>query len=222
MMKAFLDPLKIYQKEKKEKWACLFCEPSEAITIEQTEHFRVIIDPFPVVPGHVMITSQAHYGCAGEIPPELQLELIALREYLRSELQGHAGPCIFYEHGRAGCCLPKNKNNLKCDHFHLHCLPLDICIQQHLKNKYKCIRITNYSEIMDLFFQFGDYLYFEESDGSMLFFPTAGAFVEPHLLRTLLCYAIGAPERSNWQAYHDPKIFVQSHAMINNIMNFAR
>lgn len=217
-MKTFLDPLKISQKE---KWACLFCKPSEAITIEQTEHFRVIIDPFPVVPGHVMITSKAHYGCAGEIPLEVQPELISLREHLRSELVVHTGSCIFYEHGRAGCCLSKSKNNLKCDHFHLHCLPLDVCIQHHLESKYKCIRLTAYSEIMALFYQFGDYLYFEEPDGSMLFFPTEGAIIEPHLLRTLICCAMEKPARSNWQAYHDPAVFTQSHEMISNIMSFS-
>lgn len=211
------DPLTMFYQEKQRKQGCLFCSPNEGITIHETNQFRVILDPFPILQGHILISSKAHYGSAGEIPGEMHAELISLKDHLKTSLEAYSGSCIFYEHGRAGCCLSTSQTDFQCEHFHLHCLPTDISIQQNLKKRFKCVPMVHYSQIMQLFFEQGDYLYFEESDGSMFFYPTEGKSVESHLLRSLICQTLGNPERSDWHLYQEQNVFLESYNLIQNI-----
>lgn len=69
--------------------------------IKNTKHFNVLADTFPVVPGHIMISSKDHYGCAEEIPEELQKELIDLKNSITMAVKAKYGNVIFYEHGRS-------------------------------------------------------------------------------------------------------------------------
>ena len=101
----------------------------------------------------------------------------------------------FYEHGRAGSCMKTNPNASKCEHFHLHCLPVDISITQKLQATFDSIKMAKYQDVMPLFLEHGSYLYFEENDGSMYFFPAEDQKVESHLLRTLSCEALGISDR---------------------------
>lgn len=211
-------PLDIFKNAIKGKPGCLFCDPIPGMAIHETDHFRVLMDTFPIIPGHLMISSKAHYGSAGEIPDEMQQELIELKHDLKEKVKGINGDYIFYEHGRAGCCMKANPNGQKCEHFHLHCLPVDVSLSKSLSQKYSCIPMESYEEIMPLFLEHGNYLYFEETSGKMCFFPAEDHKVESHLLRSLICNSLGIPNRSDWQSYEDAMVFMKSYELIANLV----
>lgn len=217
-MKTKLSPLEIYQNACNRKSGCLFCRPVEGMPIEETKNFRVLIDTFPTIPGHLMISSKDHYGSAGEIPLEMQAELKDLKNKLKENIQGIFGSYIFYEHGRSGCCMSINPEGEKCEHFHLHCLPIDISIKTHLSSRFSCIEMHDYSDISPLFNEHGHYLFFEENSGAMYFFPAEDEKVESHLLRTLVCYANGVPARSNWQQYDEYEVFQKSYELVDELI----
>jgi len=215
-----ISPHDIYQNARNRKIGCLFCDPVKGMVIHETRNFRVLVDTFPITPGHLMISTQAHYGSAGEIPEELMQELTELKEEVRYNVQSIGNSCIFYEHGRAGCCLSKPLEDQKCEHFHLHCLPVELCIKDAVCNKFQVLKMENYRQISPLFFEHGNYLYFENARGEMFFFPAEDNKVESHLLRTLICNTIGIPNRSDWQTYNEEFIFIQSYDLVKSF-NFS-
>jgi diadenosine tetraphosphate (Ap4A) HIT family hydrolase len=117
-------------------YGCVFCEPREELIIEKSEHFIVLHDPFPLMPGHIMITSKEHFGCAGEIPENWFLELTSLKSKFSKKIKSDFRHISLYEHGRAGVCHAQDIDEAdpnSCNHFHLHILPLEQNIQQELK-----------------------------------------------------------------------------------------
>lgn len=207
-----------FQEARQGRSGCLFCRPFEGMKIFDTAHFRVLADTFPVHSGHVMISSKDHWGCAGEVPSDLQVELSNLKDSVREIVQGLNGRAVFYEHGRAGCCLALDANGQKCEHFHLHCVPADIDIRKPLDQRFEQITLGKYSQIHDAFMEEGNYLYFEDADGQMSFYPAADQNVEPHLLRTLVCQALGVPQLSEWERCRDPELFRNSLDLIHQLV----
>jgi diadenosine tetraphosphate (Ap4A) HIT family hydrolase len=195
------------------KPGCLFCQPYEGMILYETEHFRVLIDTFPVTSGHLMISSKDHFGCSGEIPKAIFGELNALKEDLFEKMISKFNRCLFYEHGRAGCCLSKSPN-LKCEHFHLHCLPENISIQPELSCKFEEARLANYQQIPNHFLQYGDYLYFEDSLANKFYYPVDDHKIESHLLRSLICKKLKVPALSNWEDFVEPKLFLDSYHQV--------
>lgn len=61
---------KTYQEQSENE--CVFCHPNPELIIVSTDHFCLMLDPFALIPGHLLITSSNHYGCFGEIPRHLQ------------------------------------------------------------------------------------------------------------------------------------------------------
>lgn len=217
-MKTVTSPIQIYQKGKEDTFGCLFCNPNEGMAIYESENFRVLVDTFPIVPGHIMISSRAHYGAGGELPEELQEEVVLLKDYLRARLKSQNLPCTFYEHGRAGCCVPTDPNGQKCEHFHLHCLPVNVSIRNPLEKRFSCLTLNHYLELMPLFQIHGNYLYVEEDSGLMMLFPVEDHFVDSHLLRTLVCNALGLSHRANWQEYQEPTVFLKGYEFAERLL----
>lgn len=215
-MKTKLSPFEIYQNAANRTSGCLFCKPVEGMTVRETKNFRVLFDTYPITPGHLMITSKAHYGSAGEIPLELQQELLDLKTELKEKMQEIFGQYSFYEHGHSGCCLTVNPHGEKCEHFHLHCIPTHVSIKSHLTKKYPCIKMEDYSQIHDYFNEHGNYLFVEGKNGEMLFFPAEK--VEPHLLRSLICYELGVPNRCDWQKYDEYAVFQKSFELVDELI----
>ena len=216
-----LSPETIFANARIGKPGCLFCDPVEGMIFHETEHFTVLLDTFPVLPGHLMISTKEHYGCAGEVPSDWVPELLELKSRLRKEVEGLHGHAIFYEHGRAGCCLAANPDGSKCEHFHLHCLPADIPLPSRLTEDYDEITPSSYSELQRLFQEEGHYLYFEDAKGQMSFFPAEDDKVESHLLRTLVCQALRVEKRSEWEKYDEATPFIHSHDLIHQEISFA-
>jgi diadenosine tetraphosphate (Ap4A) HIT family hydrolase len=215
-MTATIELHETFAKAIRTNTGCLFCQPYKSMIVHETESFRVLVDTFPIVPGHIMISSKAHYGSAGEIPEDLQNELFELKEDVKERVKKVNGAYIFYEHGRAGCCMKANPNGQKCEHFHLHCIPVDLCICDELAKKFDPIEIAHYLEVMPLFMQYGNYLFFENALGKQFFFPAQDNKVESHLLRTLVCNALKVSSRSDWENYRDIDTFVESQNLVEN------
>src|SRR4051794_38474082 len=99
---------------------CVFCSPAESLVLKQTPTFQLMIEPFPIVGGHLLISSHDHLGCAGELTAMQCVELDALKIGVRRVLERKYGAVILYEHGRAGHCISSGRRERLCHHFHLH------------------------------------------------------------------------------------------------------
>jgi diadenosine tetraphosphate (Ap4A) HIT family hydrolase len=219
-MHQFNIPHTYFKEASKNKPGCYFCDPCKGSIVQESENFIVLLDTFPIKQGHLMICSKKHYGCAGEIPNEWMLELLSLKGNLRKKVEELEGNAIFYEHGRAGCCMSSNPDGSKCNHFHLHCLPADISLLDSLKDKFDNYKLSDYTEITQKFCEEGHYLYFEDPSGEMNFFPASDESVESHLLRTMICNKLSLADRANWENCNDAQPYIQNYIWAKKIWNF--
>ncbi|MEM7173751.1 MAG: hypothetical protein AAF380_00600 [Bacteroidota bacterium] len=65
--------------------------------------------------------------------------------------------------------------------------------------------LKDYNEIKSYFSSFGDYLYVEQNDETMMFYPTQGEKIPSHYIRTIIAQYLGKPERANWEIYANQK-----------------
>ncbi|MDQ3988441.1 MAG: hypothetical protein M3291_04455 [Actinomycetota bacterium] len=187
---------------------CVFCSPDESLAFTQRERFGVLFDVSPLVPGHLIIYSREHHGCAGEVPREDVAELDALRQEIKQLVRSRFGAATLYEHGRAGHCLSDGPEHRLCHHFHLHCLPGDVDVSDRLVGRFDRVMLAGYGEITDAYEQFGDYLYLETDDDRQLYF-VVNHSIERHLMRTLISERIGHAERANWRDFGDVNLLVE-------------
>lgn len=180
---------------------CVFCQADETLKIHETKNLFVLFDPYPLVEGHMMISSKEHYGCAGELPEEFLEELLFLKEKVSLILRKTYGVVSFYEHGRAGGCMVTDPGNRFCHHFHLHALPFVGNIHKNLDEQFKSKPVNNFSIVRDYFEGYGEYLYFENSLQQGQFYLAEGQTVPPHHLRTLIAESLGHSHRANWATY---------------------
>lgn len=199
----------IFQNAKNYNGWCIFCNPVAGMSIYETKNFRILLDTFPVHPGHILLSSKKHYGCIGELNSELLDELIILKSKVTLWMN-HA--CIFYEHGRFGAC---NAAGNKCEHLHLHCLPLSLCLHSELKPKFNFSVIANYNEISKIVDQYGKYLLFENNDSNTCCYLPKNQNVPAHFLRSLLCNQLSCPALASWEEYNNIEIFKQSYDLIH-------
>lgn len=198
------------QQLRNRKSGCFFCTPPQEIILFDTDFFRVIIDTFPIAPCHIMISTKQHYGCAGEIPQEKMAEFTTVKRKVQNILKNFSDDMCFYEHGRAGGCTTVQRG-LKCEHFHLHCLPTNVDISQQLHKTFPSFALTHHSDIIELFFEHGNYLYFQTPSRQQFFYPSYDLSIAPHYLRTLVCQAIQREDLANWESVHDPSLLRQSY-----------
>ncbi len=189
-----------FQKDATKK--CVFCQPSLELILKQTEHFTLMLDPFALVPGHLLLTSREHYGCLGELPEELQEEAIRLRNDACEQLyQAFKEPITRYEHGRAGHCLLRDSSTRSCHHYHEHLIPKHIPLHAQLSVHFKYLTYQSNADLCALYERYNEYLLVVEPGMENRFYIAKDKLVEPHLLRTLSAKAIGFPERANWENY---------------------
>lgn len=118
---------------------CLFCPPNRfkinrrlglpgaSAIFWGNEDVFVIPDVAPLVEGHLLIVSAAHYSCYGAAPAETRQALRCARTTVRDVLrQAYHQPVLFFEHGSvspygAGACI---------DHAHWHCIPAEPLARQ--------------------------------------------------------------------------------------------
>lgn len=181
---------------------CVFCAPAPAITLLSGDRFGVCFDISPLTPGHLIIHSREHHACAGEVPRADIAELDALRAQMSTLVRDRFGAATLYEHGRAGHCLSDGPDHRLCHHFHLHVVPGDLNVSDRLTPRFDRIQMATYTEIADLYEQYGDYLYLETDAGEQLYF-VVNQKIERHLMRTLIAERMGCPERADWRDHAD-------------------
>ena len=128
-MTATLTPKEIFDKANIEATTCLFCHPNPGMEMYETSHFRLLRVNFPATAGHVMVSSKLHFGSLGELEPHMLPELDALKQTIAHWFREQCGGALFYEHGRAGSCMAKDAFGQQCEHFHLNCIPSNICMR---------------------------------------------------------------------------------------------
>jgi len=184
------------------KKECVFCNPSQELIVLSSEHFHLLLDPFALVPGHLLLCSKGHYGCLGEIPEELFPECERVRKKGCELLALHfSSPITRYEHGRAGHCISRGIEERSCHHYHEHLIPAKLDLHAALEQKFKSICFSEEKEIVDFYYRYHEYLLVAgEKDEKRLYLSKDNP-VPPHLLRTLAAEALGSLELQNWESY---------------------
>jgi len=194
---------------------CVFCEPSFELILHRTEHFLLLLDPFALTPGHLLIASQAHYGCLGEVPREQQEEVGDLRRMAIAHLEAVFNkPVTRYEHGRAGHCLMRNIATRSCHHYHEHLIPGHLALHDSLLAQYKFLSFEQEHEIGALYERYNEYLLVVEPGLDKRFYIARNREVAPHLLRTLSAEALGCPERKNWEDYTSCALMLEGKELL--------
>jgi diadenosine tetraphosphate (Ap4A) HIT family hydrolase len=183
---------------------CVFCDPAEALVLNEGINFCVVADVAPLRAGHVILHSKGHHSCAGDVPEELLPELTAYKAAVEERMGEAFGSWVGYEHGRAGHCLSDGVEHRLCHHFHLHLLPGTSQASGTLSIRFERVPMQNYQDIRCMYAQYGDYLYVE-AGGSMDYFPVDGPITR-HLLRTLIATEDGRPELADWKSFGDPQL----------------
>lgn len=170
----------------------------------------LMLDPFALIPGHLLMTSREHYSCLGEIPIGLQQEGNELRNLAYTYLQKtFKEPVTRYEHGRAGHCLLRDTSTRSCHHYHEHLIPKLLPLHASLSSNFKFIPYQSESELCALYERYNEYLLVEEPNIGKRFYIAKNKTIEPHLLRTLSAQALGYPERQNWENYESCELMLQ-------------
>lgn len=192
---------------------CVFCSTAPELELDRTERFALTFDVAPLTPGHLILHSQEHFACAGEVPEEYFDELESLRDRAARLLRELYGAVTFYEHGRAGHCLSDGPEHRLCHHFHLHLVPGDIEVSETLRSRFEHFTPAGVRGLVKLYEQYGDYLFLESDAGASWYFMVDHE-IERHLLRTLIARAIGSQERADWRMAQDPALLREGIAAI--------
>lgn len=180
---------------------CAFCNLENKLKIHATKNFFVLFDPYPLIEGHLMVCSQKHYGCAGELPKKLLYELNNLKQTVSFIIKKIYKNVCVYEHGRAGGCMPTDPDNRMCHHCHLHILPFNGNILRDLGSRFGEERMSDFLKIKKYYEGYGEYLYFEASSGEKVFYSVNEKEVPIHYFRTIISEHLGKPHLADWTSF---------------------
>ena len=184
------------------KKTCVFCNPNNELIIHESEHFLLMLDPFALIPGHLLLTSKEHFGCLGDIPEELYAECDMLRQKGYELLSSHFKSGITrYEHGRAGHCMLSELKERSCHHYHEHLIPAELSLHKLLEPLFKSISFCKESEVIDLYYRYHEYLLVAESNVNKRLYIVKSEEIPPHFLRTVSAKALGVPLLHDWESY---------------------
>lgn len=193
--------------------ACFYCNTDPIRILYETENFRVLINTFPIAPGHIMISGKQHLAAMGALNADCIQELLEIKEKISCIYDELFKGVVFYEHGRMCICENEASNEHRCSHFHLNCLPATVCMHKNIQLLIpQFYSMQSVSEVTDLYKQFDEYLYFENSEGRSYFYPISQK-IPSHFIRTLLCDALLVPERSNWKKHKDFSEYLENYAL---------
>lgn len=178
---------------------CVFCTPPNKKILLETPNFFVSFDASPLTEGHLLIHTKDHIGCAAEVDPDQQQELLILKSLIGRMVTDIYGSVSFYEHGRAGHCSIIIDDKI-CHHFHLHALPITATVNETIAERFRPLVVEDYKQLPSLYEEYGTYLYFENFKGEMYYFPVKDD-LEPHYFRTIISDAIGTPDRADYKTY---------------------
>ena len=172
--------------------ACAFCAPAQlTATMAETEHFRVVADHAPLVPGHTLVMPHAHFACYGVVPAAWDDELAALRQRITAFLTMHYQAVVWFEHGIF---------HQTVYHAHLHAMPLGAVAPSVVRDPdLQGHPIATRNDLRTWYAAHGAYTYLEEPDSTAaLFLPEEMRY--RHLLHTLHSRTA---RREAWQGPHE-------------------
>lgn len=193
---------------------CIYCNAHPMRILHETEHFRVLVDTYPIIPGHIMLSGKEHLAAVGALDAGGIQELAEIKEKIALVFRELFGNVLFYEHGRVCCC--ENIEDHKCDHFHMHCLPSAVGIHHAIAEVMpKFYPIGSLADVANLYETMGEYLYFENASGQICLYPVEKK-IPSHFIRTLLCNALSVPERASWNRRKDLSEYLESYDLCND------
>ena len=194
---------------------CLYCHPAENLIIKSFKNFHVVIDPYPMCVGHMMIISKEHYGCIGEMPPSLIHECEEISIRLSYYLENHFNNSVLFEHGRAGICA-HDKDGTACSHMHLHVIPAKVDISSILSKRFTNDKVSSLETLRKYFHGFGEYLFFHAQGNKSCYFLNSNT-IPPHYLRTVITEARGEPHLNDWENYADMERIQQNFEFLQDM-----
>lgn len=198
--------------------SCVFCNIESKLKIHTTKNFLVLLDPYPLIEGHLMICSQKHYGCVGELSEKMLEEIDFLKQAVTAIIKKTYKSVCIYEHGRAGGCISTNPNNRMCHHCHLHILPFEGNLNKDLKLRFEEKKMDNFSEIKECYEGYGEYLYVEDLYGKKTFYPVNENEVPVHYFRTIISEYLGKPYLADWSLASN----YDKHQLVSTINNIKK
>lgn len=155
---------------------CVFCthELIERQLVLETKRFYVVVDAFPMRPGHLLIIPRFHLTCFGELLPEDDEEFLRIKHEVATFLRQEFGEPVFFEHGVAGQTVP---------HAHLHALPGGPDLLERLAVGRQAGRIRSPGDLRSWHAAHGPYLYWEGQTGAFALTPEN---VEPAFFKRVL------------------------------------
>jgi hypothetical protein len=78
-------------------------------------------------------------------------------------------------------------------------------VVDELADRFEQVAMAKYSDLPDIYAEYGNYLYLETDAGELHYFVVREE-IERHLLRTLISRCTGHPERAAWREYRDIRV----------------
>lgn len=162
----------------------------------ETEHFAVVPDISPLVPGHVMILPKSHQRSFGAVPLEQSDEFSDLMTRVKRVLTECYEPPVILEHGTnslsvGGGCV---------SHAHLHFMPRPVDFRPALR-EYGMSSISRFEDLRTWADQDRSYVFYTGVDGAM--YVADQLFGIPRqFIRIEFARAIGLPDPLwNWREH---------------------
>lgn len=141
---------------------CAFCQYEElACVLKETPHFLLAADHAPLVEGHLLIIPKHHYICYGDVPAELDAELLALKNEVHRFFTQVYAPPVYWEHGVFRQTV---------FHAHLHCFPWGTTGYDLSERLHNAV-VSSQEDIRTWYATRGHYFYMEDSQIALLFAP---------------------------------------------------
>lgn len=183
---------------------CVFCkgerfpyhakvglDTTEAIVYEDKNVF-ITADLSPLMIGHFLIVTQDHNNSFANTGLEVLKSLRCGIEFL-IDFVYESKSFTFFEHGSV---IP-NKGGSSIDHAHVHVMPFDIGMAEHVSKDNKFINKSNYAESLHLSYKSGQpYLWIGNQSESFLYEVEEA---ESQYLRRLTKEIIGGKSDYNWK-----------------------
>lgn len=147
--------------------------------------------------GHVILCPRMHVRSISDLPEALEQPLIDIMRAVRHLLSKFALPIHAFEHGNSA-----TGTRVVCtvDHAHLHFIPADVNLNNHL-SRYQWVAVSG--SLRDIT-KGREYLYYETPSGERLLTTGDGATFPSQYLRRAFADALGVGNRWNWR--EDPAV----------------
>ena len=131
----------------------------QALTLWESEHYRVFADEYPRCVGHLLLTTKEHLISHVDAPTNWFRELSDAQEHVRGFLLDTFGRASFWEHGGADKEVP---------HAHLHGVPVDVVLGPEWVDNRRARPIDGWLDVRSHREQTGNYAYGAGREGAYL------------------------------------------------------